>query len=298
MKAASFFRDEAPRVKQLTEFTGLIERRLRARWLFAALLLAAATLFGLRPALAGEAPHSRHPKIAGDLHDAIAGNSGKARRWMRSVRGQRTVQVIVVAEGSDKEMRALRAEIQKLGGTVQATHGLVNAMTVQIPAQQVAALAALADVKSLSPNRDVVQTASLIETTTGALTPNVRSYAYGSYTGLDGSGVGIAILDSGIMKRHRNFNDGAYFPTSRVTRSVDMRNANVANWSAGGLLSLMPGSSQLASGQKTKAGKPVKSSSIETARRALGPATCASEACVPAPSDIGVAKPINAQPMK
>ena len=63
---------------------------------------------------------------------------------------------------------------------------------------------------------------------------------------LDGSGIGIAVLDSGVMKAHRAFSDGA--GASRVRRNVDLRNSGAANWTAatGGSTSLAPGSAELA----------------------------------------------------
>jgi hypothetical protein len=59
------------------------------------------------------------------------------------------------------------------------------------------ALAQRADVASVSPNRVVRRTASTLEAITGTLTGNVRNGNLRSNSAqLDGSGIGIAVLDS------------------------------------------------------------------------------------------------------
>ena len=46
------------------------------------------------------------------------------------------------------------------------------------------------------------------------------SSSFGSYSGLDGSGVGIAVLDSGVMAAHQHMNNAS--GVSRVTRQIDL----------------------------------------------------------------------------
>src|SRR5262249_50624068 len=76
------------------------------------------------------------------------------------------------------------------------------------------------------------KTASLLEQITGANTSAVRSYSTSvNYTGLDGTGIGIAVLDSGVMRSHKTMADAA--GTTRVKRNVDMRNATLANFLTG-----------------------------------------------------------------
>src|SRR5207253_10861668 len=76
-------------------------------------------------------------------------------------------------------------------------------------------------VVSVSPNRQDRRTASTLESITGALTSNVRSNSSKTgYSGVDGSGIGIAVLDSGVMKAHEAFLDGS--GVTRVARNVDM----------------------------------------------------------------------------
>jgi len=123
----------------------------------------------------------------------------------------------------------------------------VTGLTVHLPAAQILALAQRKDVLSISPNRSVYRTSSTLEAITGATTSQVRSYVMpGAYVGLDGTGVGIAVLDSGIMKAHRSFANA--YGVTRVRRSVDMLKARGAIWSSGfydGSMSYTPGATGL-----------------------------------------------------
>ena len=232
-------------MKNITRFTVLIERRATLRWLAAGLVLGALAATALRPAQAAPRLLSDH-KIARDLRDALDTGRGGDRRWSRDIGGQRHVQLIVIGDGSDPEMKALRAQVLRVGGSVHARHPLVNGLTVQVPRGQVQAIAQRADVKSVSPNRAVKRSASTLEAISGVLTSGVRSYAWGSYSGLDGSGVGIAVLDSGVMAAHRSFDDALGF--SRVKKNVNLRRATLSDWLVGvdSTVSPAPGSAALA----------------------------------------------------
>jgi subtilisin family serine protease len=115
----------------------------------------------------------------------------------------------------------------------------------------VAAVAAREDVQGVSPNRLTARTSSALEASTGAL--NLRSYSGSSYSGLDGSGIGIAILDSGIGWSHFDMTlpDGK---TTRVKKAVDFLKVGdaaamgVKDWTIGvdASASLYPGSAAMA----------------------------------------------------
>ena len=233
-------------------FIVLLERRWQdwQRWLWSAPLL-----IGLLAALLAAAPAQAQPvsadtrhKVARDFEPEIGAARAPQARWARDVRGVRHVQAIVVGDGSDPDMSELRAQVLRLGGSVHASHPALHALTVQMPARQLQTLAQRSDVLSISPNRSVRGSASTLEAISGVLTSRVRSYPSAtSYSGLDGSGVGIAVLDSGIMKAHRSFQGGN--GASRVKRSVNLLNGSLAAWSVGVDSSTgpAPGSSALAS---------------------------------------------------
>jgi hypothetical protein len=143
-------------------------------------------------------------------------------------------------------MTDLRAWVLARGGSVHAVHPWMRAITVQIRAGLVRALSQRDDVVSVSPNRVTQRTASTLESITGALASNVRTGSTKtSYTGLDGTGIGIAVLDSGVMRSHEAFLNGS--EVTRVKRNVNMVNSSLANWTTGasGGSSLQPGSAAL-----------------------------------------------------
>jgi len=111
----------------------------------------------------------------------------------------------------------------------------------------VAEVAARSDVTFVAPNRETKRTASTLEAITGATTSPVRtSSTKTTYSGLDGTGIGIAIVDSGVMKNHKAFDNAA--GASRVVKSVQTLTTTLANWTdaASTSSSLQPGSAALA----------------------------------------------------
>lgn len=223
-----------------------IERQ-RSRKALAVLLASMALLVsgqGFRSVDAKPLAGHAHAKIAHDLDGEINENRAPKEKWARDVNGVRHVQVVIVSDSPDAEMTELRAQVLRLGGSVHAVHPAVHAITVQIKSSHVQSLSQRDDVISISPNRETQRTFSTLESITGALTSSVRTYSSKtSYSGLDGSGIGIAILDSGVMRGHDALNNGL----GRVKRNVNMRNASLANWATGtsSTTSLQPGSSAL-----------------------------------------------------
>ena len=236
----------------LTPFIVLIERRRLARRLLAAITALAVAASGFAPTLAharkngADSGFDRVHKVARDLGDELDETAMPKRKWSRHVGGHKMVQAVVVSDSDDPEMSALRAHIERLGGNVLAVHALVRALTVQIKARHVQVLAQRDDVVSISPNRETQRSASTLESITGALTTKVRNNSTkNSYVGLDGSGVGIAILDSGIMRNHLAFTDAA--GAKRIKRQVTMLSTSLAAWTGSySTYSLAPGSSTLA----------------------------------------------------
>ena len=219
--------------------------------LLAALALLTASL-GTSPALAQHASAvARQHRIAQDLH-AEAYRSGPPRaRWARDVNGVRHVQAIVVSNSKDPELTDLRKFVLKSGGSVLVRHAGINALTVMVKASTLQALAQHKDVQSVSPNRSTARTASSLELITGAATASwaggVRTFSNrNNYNGYDGSGIGIAVLDSGVMKAHDAFLGGS--GSGRVKKSVNMLASTQSLWAAGldsSTAALQPGSSAL-----------------------------------------------------
>ncbi|MGE5338955.1 MAG: hypothetical protein ACM3PU_14080, partial [Gemmatimonadota bacterium] len=140
-------------------------------------------------------------KIAPDLQQVISAPTTPSLSWVKDVNGVRMVKALVVSSSTDPDLADLRSAVLSAGGSVYYRFASVRAITVMLPANQVNNLAARSDVQSISPDRLVGRTMSNLEYVTGTLNAGVRTYTSSTaYTGLDGTGIGIAILDSGIER--------------------------------------------------------------------------------------------------
>jgi len=87
------------------------------------------------------------------------------------------------------------AAIQSRGGTLHATLPLVRAASYSLPFDALEALAADPNVAYVSPDRPVTAT---LDYATRAAQADLASISYG----LDGTGIGVAVIDSGIDFNH------------------------------------------------------------------------------------------------
>ena len=160
-------------------------------------------------------------KIAPDLLAAITSSSAPLLPWLKSVNGQPMVKVLVTSNNADASLTDLRGFVLSLDGSVFYNYASFRMVAVMVPASRVMDLARRADVVTLSPNRAVVRASSQLQLTTGAanaVSPNG--------TRLDGNGVGIAIVDSGIGYSHQSVStttllgltslEDSAFATSRI----------------------------------------------------------------------------------
>src|SRR5215472_3998889 len=100
-----------------------------------------------------------------------------------------TVDVIVQFNAPPTEQ--YHQKVTKKGGTLKSTLDVVKAGHYSLPASALAALASDPDVTYISPDREVHGMLDYANPTIGA------NLAFQS--GLDGTGVGIAVIDSGII---------------------------------------------------------------------------------------------------
>jgi hypothetical protein len=90
---------------------------------------------------------------------------------------------------------ALITAIRGAGGSVVRQFTSINGLLADLPINKLLSIAGRSDVDRMSADHLSQQSASHLEVATG--TDRARNYGE-----LDGSGVGIAILDSGIMASH------------------------------------------------------------------------------------------------
>jgi serine protease AprX len=242
-------------VLSISKFIVLIESRSVQRALkmrfaaFAASIFCAGPL-GVLQVHAASTVVSAPSKIALDLQQVLNSSGNLKLSWVKDIKGVRYVKALVLSNSTDPDLAQLREDILARGGSVYMRYTSVSGLSVLLPASQVGQIALRSDVQGISPNRLTARTASTLESTTGAL--NLRTYSGANYTGVDGAGVGIAVLDSGIMWNHQNFMNAS--SVSRVQRAVDFQKVGDAtavgqkDWTVGVDVSasMYPGSSTMA----------------------------------------------------
>ena len=175
-------------------------------------------------------------KLSADLVAALNAPTPPKVKWLKQDGGGRYVKVIIIGSGSDPELIALRSAIVAAKGSVYYRYQSVPGVSAMLPGGQVLNIAARTDVDSMSPNRPALKTASFLETTTGV--NGIRSTSVsGARTGYDGSGVGIAVLDSGIFYKHLSFAaDGGGHRIKKIVsmnKTSDAAAMGVSEWAAG-----------------------------------------------------------------
>src|SRR4030095_7603816 len=141
-------------------------------------------------AQAHRSTRARASKVAPDLDELVRAADSRGE----------TVRLIVQTNGDPGEN--LKALLRRDGAKVNGSFRNLNAHVVEVPARMVEELANDGDVSYISPDREV-KTLGHVTMTTGA--DAVRASAPGGGGALDGSGVGIAVLDSSIYTTHQSF---------------------------------------------------------------------------------------------
>ncbi|HEX8491431.1 MAG TPA: S8 family serine peptidase [Pyrinomonadaceae bacterium] len=159
------------------------------------------------------------PAPAGGASLPKAKLSSDLRERVRSARPNERVTVIVQPKGTKTAMQD--AEIRNRGGHVKQQLNNLNLRVVELPANAVEAFAARDDVEYVSPDRQIEASGHLVKTI-GAdnLMP---TSGRGS---LDGTGIGIAVFDSGVDTTHISFGSSK---SNRVAKSVDFTGQGITN---------------------------------------------------------------------
>ena len=130
-------------------------------------------------------------KVAADLDARLAGLNG-AEAWQNVP--------VIISPVSAAARKAVTGKVKSLGGSVRRTYKSFELISAELPLVRIRELEADASVNYIAPDR-ALRPAGLIETTTG--TDQVRGVINGST--LDGSGIGIAVIDSGVYTAHSAF---------------------------------------------------------------------------------------------
>lgn len=163
-------------------------------------------------------PQSRlAPDLEEDLRaSALSGKTGKLRSVIIKLRGATPLDAAGVTEAMTREQRdeifagdartnrlrapAMRARIESLNGRFKKSLNQLGLIIAEVPLSKLRELESDPEVAYISPDR-AVASAGHLETTVGAGTNDAR-HGLPQLPLLDGMGVGIAVLDSGIDDRH------------------------------------------------------------------------------------------------
>ncbi|MGH9822642.1 MAG: S8 family serine peptidase, partial [Blastocatellia bacterium] len=158
-------------------------------------------------------------KLSPALRHALDDNASLI--WENSPAG--TVRVILQTNGAVSN--SLISAVTQQGGLIIRQFNSINGVLLDMPKTSLLNVAALPDVDRVSADHLVKSSSSHLEAATGA--DLLRSYQPhpGTFDGLDGSKIGIAILDSGIMTAHQDFAD--FHGSSRVTAGIDIVSSNL-----------------------------------------------------------------------
>ena len=184
-------------------------------------------------------------KISPDLLPALTAASARES----ASPSVETVRAIVQTQGQTGAQ--LEQFISARGGRVLRRFGSFRATAVELPAGALDSLAELSEVRYISKDRPT-RLLGHVSLTTGADAVRTQSNSGGSYT-LDGTGIGIAVLDSGVSHSHDSFLDGS--SNSRIVADVDFTGLSSATTDPFGhgthVAALAAGNGSVASGAYT-----------------------------------------------
>jgi serine protease AprX len=133
--------------------------------------------------------------------------------------------ILQVNDVNNPEVRLLLA---RHGAVVSESMAKLGAMKVELPVQAIEALMKSRSMNYISPDRQMQSFGHVTSTTGADQARNAPGLVSGLLGGaaVDGSGVGIAVLDSGVDSGHMAFLNGALIPSSRIKYSKDFTSEN------------------------------------------------------------------------
>src|SRR6185503_12600192 len=152
--------------------------------------------------------------------------SSDMRELMKSAgRNGRVKAILQVSDVNSKEIRSLLARNGVLVGDRMSELG---AMTVELPVKAVDALMKSGEMNYISPDRQMGSFGHVTATTGADQVRNAPGLISGllGATAIDGTGIGIAVLDSGVDNQHAAFMIPGLLSTSRIKFSKDFTTEN------------------------------------------------------------------------
>jgi subtilisin family serine protease len=163
-----------------------------------ALALALAALLPLMPATPARASkdsetESRAVKVSSEI-EAYVRKTGRSR-------------VTVIVQLGGLPTQSLISFLMRVGIRLKGQYAMLNSFALELPAASVNMLANFPEVRSVSRDREVTMTGHVTATTGADAVRTLRTGRGNSTMTVDGTGVGIAVLDSGIYSEHVSLKD-------------------------------------------------------------------------------------------
>jgi serine protease AprX len=140
-----------------------------------------------------------HGKVSKGLRDRLSRRGGSAQKTPTT----ETAEVILQLNG--KPTGRLNALLNRAGVRVRAKLERLDTFALELPLEIIEELSSLGEVDFVSPDENVVSTGHVVTTTGAEAVRNAGLVSGLLGQTLDGSGVGIAIIDSGIDVSHKAF---------------------------------------------------------------------------------------------
>ena len=198
--------------------------------------------------ISSEQEAEKAPKTLGEVRREKQPNSSPlASVWSKAAQASSADEmqrVIVNLSGAANEA-TMKSCLTRLGGKINKLHQNMALATIEVPRSRIRELAAETDVEYVSPDRPTMAFGH-IETTTGAEQARKLS---SSLTTIDGTGVGIAVIDSGVDSNHKLIRSSKTHPGLTAYTDFVGTNAIVDRYGHGTYVaSLAIGSNALSNG--------------------------------------------------
>ncbi|MBS1809034.1 MAG: S8 family peptidase [Acidobacteria bacterium] len=138
----------------------------------------------------------------GELHRRMATDLLSKIEAPQSKEEETKIERLIVNSASLANANNTAERIARLGGRMRQVNRSTGTVVIEIPRQRVAQLLSDSTIDYISPDRPVTSTGHL-ENTTGAAAAKTLAGLLSSY---DGSGIGIAVIDSGVDSSHELLN--------------------------------------------------------------------------------------------
>jgi subtilisin family serine protease len=169
---------------------------------------------GSRKQSGHEADRTGRDKVSADLRQHQRDSKDERRR-----RDDDDGQARVIVQLAGKPTGQLNAFFNRNGVHVRANFDQLNALAVELPVSALEELASFDEVSYVSADRDMLSSGGPLAIEVGAEMVRQQTSAVGTAYNLDGTGIGIAFLDSGLYTSHKAF-------TGRVGGSKDYTGEN------------------------------------------------------------------------